>query len=786
MKRFVAALSAVVVFGWMAGAGVCFLAENPGALGFLADPLGQWLGVPPPDSLPHDFLRVIGHLGASLSFRSFKGWPFEILGALMFSVWLFAIFAGTGLRIVRAAGLRDLPPIEAFAVAASLGMGAWGIAVLLLGAVRLLCPAVLIGVLFLATIIVAPVVRDWVKALWRDAPRRPRGMIEWAIVVLASLALALGLVYTLTPAIQSDGLRYHLAAPQAYLREHRIAYLPFNAFTNFPFLIEMLFTLSLAVAGDLAAKMVHFGCFALCGLFAALLVSRLLDGLDREGEASRPRLPLLAALAFWTTPTALLTAAWEFIDLGTALFFVAMIYALARWHQAPLEADKRKWRWIAALFLGFLIGTKYTMLALVFVVPLALLFEIASFAFSRNSAIRNQPSAVSRQLSEMQEPQLKTQNSKFKILPSLLSGLLVGSVAVAVASPWFIKNIVFTRNPVYPLAWDLFDGGEWSAENARFYFDKSSLKGFHPRHDRTFGETLRHIIATPWEATIHWRQTPDARRPGYEDQFLGPLFLLWIPLLLRALMDVKHRAAREGPFRLVALFTIAYVAIWYFTYQSNRLLIPAAATLSVLVGYSIALAERTSRALARGSIVIFLLAAAYNLEWSAEFIFRETSVKPSPAAYWLGFQSRDSYIRRAFPPYAMFQLMPSVVRPGEKVLFVGEYRPGYCSVEWRSSDWFDTPLILCSIRATPDDDALLDRLLDENVKWVFYNDAELAKYERDFFRPRFSEAEWKRFEDLFKREKSADGESTIVAHPRLRAALSESGMSLYGIDQKSR
>jgi hypothetical protein len=779
MKRLAPIFGGVIVFGWMAVAGAYFLAENPGALGFIADPIRAWLGKPPADVLPHNLLRLAEHLGASLGSRTFQGWPVEILGALAFSIWLFIVFLGSGLWIVRGAGLRDLPALESLAVGATLGMGAWGMGVLLLGVARLLYPIVLVGILILATTAAIPVVRDWAKALSSSRPTRPRGMTEWTAVALAALALALSLIYTLTPAIQSDGLRYHLAAPQVFLREHRIVYLPFNAFTNFPFLIEMLFTLSLAVAGDLAAKMIHFECFLLCGLFVALLLQRLLEGLETEHPKTGPRLLLLGALVFWTTPTALLTAAWEFIDLGTALFFVAMVYALVRRHSgtgilpvqnhgqdAHATTDKRRWRLIAALLLGFLIGTKYTMLAMLAVVPLALLLELLSFTPSRQSEIQNSQS--------------KIQNLKSKILSWLRSSLFIGLVAAAVASPWFIKNIVFTRNPVYPLAWGIFDGGEWSAENARFYFDKSSLKGYHPRHDRNLGETLLHLAVTPWEATIHWWLPPDGRYHGYENQFLGPVFLLWMPLLLVVLADIKNRAAGKGPLRFVVLFAFAYCILWYFTYQSNRLLIPATALLSVLIAYSLAVAERTARRLSRATTAILLAACLYNVEWSADFIFRETNEKPSPAPYWLGLQSRDSYIRQAFPPYAMFQLMPNFVRPGQKVLFVGEYRTCHCPVEWRASDWFDTPLILHYIRTTPDNDALLDGLLNEGVAWIFYNAAELAKYEKDFFQPRFSEAEWKRYTELFAREKRAGGD-TIIVDPRLRSALSQSGMYLYEI-----
>ncbi|KPK69384.1 MAG: hypothetical protein AMJ84_09640 [Acidithiobacillales bacterium SM23_46] len=780
MKRTVAVLSGIIVFGWMAAVGVFFLAENPGALWVVAEPLRERLGMAPLDpAVQH---RVADHIRASLGSRSFQGCPpggVEIIGALAFSIWLFAVFLGSGLWIVRLLGLRGLSRLEALAVAASLGLGVWGIGVFLLGVAGLLYPAVLVGVLIVATGLSLPVLRAWpssrsqVSGFKFQVWRRPNGVIGWAAVALAALALAVGLIYTLTPAIQSDGLRYHLAVPQVYLREHRIVYLPFNAFSNFPFLIEMLFTLSLAVAGDLAAKMVHFECFVLCGLFVALLATALLESLQPRVAHQTPPArksatasangkdgtwsPLLATLVFWTTPTALLTAAWEFIDAGTALFFIAMVYALVRWHRAADESEhrqdscataKRRWRWITALFLGFLIGTKYTMLAMLAVVPLALLLELSSFAPSQ----------------------------KLDFGYWLRSSILVGVVAAVVASPWFIKNAVLTGNPVYPLAWGIFDGGEWSAENASFYLDKSSLKGYHPRHDQNIGETVRHVIATPWEATIHWRLRPELGQPGYEDHFLGAVFLLWLPLLLRVLMDFKHRSAvrrSEGPLRLLVLFALAYGALWYFTYQSNRLLMPALAILSVLVAYSLVLVARDARWLSRGATAILLVGCLYNIEWSAEFVSRETTAKPSPAAYVMGFQSRDSYVVQAFPPYAVFRLMPDYVRPGQKVLFIGEYRACYCPTEWQASDWFDTPLILHYIRSTPDNDAMLDRLLDEGVAWVFYNEAELAKYEKVFFRSRFSEDEWMRFVD-FRRLMATEGS-------RLRQVFSQSGMYLFEI-----
>jgi hypothetical protein len=73
-------------------------------------------------------------------------------------------------------------------------------------------------------------------------------------------------MYALTPPIQSDGLRYHLGAPQEYLKHGKIAHLPLNAFSNFPFLPEMHFLLALAAGVPETAQLMHLTAFILCVL----------------------------------------------------------------------------------------------------------------------------------------------------------------------------------------------------------------------------------------------------------------------------------------------------------------------------------------------------------------------------------------------------------------------------------------------------------------------------------------------------------------------------------------
>jgi hypothetical protein len=196
----------------------------------------------------------------------------------------------------------------------------------------------------------------------------------------------------------------------------------------------------------------------------------------------------------------------------------------------------------------------------------------------------------------------------------------------------------------------------------------------------------------------------------------------------------------------------------------------------------------------------------YNVEWSAEWVFRPTTTKPSAISYVAGLESRDNYIRRAFEPYVMYRLMAQRVPKDKQVLFVGEYRPYYCPVSWRSSDWFDMPLILHLIRETADSDALLDRLRGEDTEYIFCNYRELARLKPRYFTglaleypdqgpagttkflsfpPLFSEAERKRFEDLFGPIEPADNRPTPEVHPRLYSVLTLAGMELYRIEPRA-
>ncbi|MCX7044071.1 MAG: hypothetical protein NTX50_01105, partial [Candidatus Sumerlaeota bacterium] len=526
-----------------------------------------------------------------------------------------------------------------------------------------------------------------------------------------------------------------------------------------------------------------------------------------------------AALLFVATPVVLIVGCWEFIDLGIAAFFFGFVYALAQW----AHNRQRGWLVAAGFFGAGCLGTKYTM------IPLVALGGLWVAALSLAATARDQPKPLGVAIRRF---------------------LFIMGIAGVFAAPWYLKNWAMTGNPVYPLAWGIFRGGEWSAANDAFYKNKALDKGFSKlirAHPARIPEAL---ALAPYATAFEWRtsvyansdspfalrmlrsdlngpqsenrkpktenQIPQSenqilqsenrkpktenpipqtenRKPktenpipqsflwgGFEDHNIGPGYLLLLPMILGWIAWSAWRWRRDPARATIALFMIAYAGLWFFTYQSNRFLIPllglacvAAADMgfaiydlrltichsradslcakspppnspdasivnrtgSSIVNRQSSIVNRTGSPIVnrQSSIVICLILSAglaaslVNGVWAVRWIALDAS-HPSPLPVALGFQSRDDYLSQALPQYGFLSHLDGLVEKGAGVLFIGEHRGYYCRARYLASDWFDTPHILALIRETPDNEALFARLLAENVRYVFFNYHELGKY----------------------------------------------------------
>jgi hypothetical protein len=141
--------------------------------------------------------------------------------------------------------------------------------------------------------------------------------------------------------------------------------------------------------------------------------------------------------------------------------------------------------------------------------------------------------------------------------------------ALLVAAPWYVKNWIWTGNPVFPF---LFGGAE---ESVRSFVEAQT-------REYGFGRSVSDALLLP----VRLAFDSDAFDGS---AWLSPL-LLFFPLL--ALLDRRARRYAGAALAGVAV----YAAIWFSTSQQARFLIPVLPVLAVLAALGVRELARLGRA----------------------------------------------------------------------------------------------------------------------------------------------------------------------------------------------
>ncbi len=502
---------------------------------------------------------------------------------------------------------------------------------------------------------------------------RPWHGILFSVMVLVQ---GLALLYALTPSTQSDALRYHLAGPQEWLKAGGLVYQPYNSFTCFPSLVEMLFLHGMALGGDLAAKAMHFLFLPLTAGAAALLTRRM-----GGGQAAQ-----WGAAAIWgTAPIAVIIAGWAFIDLAVTFYAVMMVYYLSGWLESQERCD-----WIlAACFGGGLVASKYTGVPMVFVAAWLLVMMVWLGGRSKGKPYR-------------------------VVWVAFYFGLL----AAAFGAPWWLRNIINTGNPVYPLAWGVFGGGEWTQTAADIYSEKLGSKGI--------GRTFEDFLRIPWDTFMS-----HGKFGGFK---IGPVFWVFWPLALGWVGYAFYSLRRKAEWAYLAVWMIFLLVFWFNTYQSNRFLMPL---IMLVIAAAMALLQRVCEATRRRRLtawVAAVLLSAVALFGASESVFwllfdeGRISVELQSGVLWpaytLGGISRDQYLSNFVGYYEAARIADLELDEGDKVFFIGEHRRMHWQVDVMANDWYDPPRILSYLRQSETADEVLDTLRAEGVTHLFINRAE--------------------------------------------------------------
>ncbi|HDL64331.1 MAG TPA: hypothetical protein ENH12_02970, partial [Proteobacteria bacterium] len=468
---------------------------------------------------------------------------------------------------------------------------------------------------------------------------RSLSLIERVSFIILLAILLLNIIASLTPPYAGDAIGYHLPPARDSLLAHRLVWLPGNVLANQPAAVGTLFTIGFAGGGEFFPNLLHsvFGFMAAIGIY---LFGR---------RYFRRSAAVLGALIFYTIPSVARISSWAYIDLGLTFWILLGLFAYLHWRDEenrssrlapdlrrnvgevynldPGEARQSGLKTsptrpgqgiggsliVSALFFGLAMGSKYTGLVLFSIMAVLALGECVVIKGRRH----------------------------------FLGRILIwAGIALAVASPWYLKNLYLTGNPFYPVLYSIFGGRGWDAVRAA-NFQIIIMGGMRMK--------LIDYLILPWSLTVRGAYTYD----GF-DGIIGPAFLIFLPLIIFV-------RKKNYQFRFLGIYSAVYFIIWAIISLKVRKLIPVLAPASLLAGIAITrlLNGGYSKFLKIIIVLILCLVIGFNIQ-----AIVVNAAKINPLGVITGRESRDKFLSRMIYNYRVIDFTNRNLPPGSGILFI--------------------------------------------------------------------------------------------------------------------
>lgn len=459
------------------------------------------------------------------------------------------------------------------------------------------------------------------------------------LLLMLVATICLTSILASVPPVDRDGLTHHLYVPKLYIRNGGIYEIPHITFSYYPMNLNLLYIIPLYFKNDIIPKFIHFS----FGLLAAAMIFQYLKHRINMTYA------LLGSLFFLTIPVIVRLSSTVYVDLGLICFLFASLLYLFRW----IESEFRpKYLTISAVFCGLAIGTKYNGLLGLFLLGL-----LVAFVYARYHA-----------------------GKKWHGIKALGWSAVFVTLALIVFSPWMIRNIYWTGNPVYPLYNSVFNSQSSSLETLPEDTVLETRK--HMSHiqirRQIYGESWRQIALIPLRVFFDGRDDD----PKYFDGKTSP-FLLLLPIFAFLGIRADSRQVKTEKF-LMLFFSILFL-LYACAQTSIRIryfspILPPLVVLSMFGIYNIQadFLSRTTRisALVKKFIIFTIIFIMLGL--NAIYITDRFKID-QPLAYLTGKVTRDEYIQAYRPEYASIQYANNNLSKNSKIFGLYMGNRGYYS-----------------------------------------------------------------------------------------------------------
>jgi 4-amino-4-deoxy-L-arabinose transferase-like glycosyltransferase len=285
--------------------------------------------------------------------------------------------------------------------------------------------------------------------------------------------------------------------------------------------------------------------------------------------------------------------------------------------------------------------------------------------------------------------------------------LLFSVISFLPSSPWFIKNIINTGNPVYPAFSNIFGVKTYQKVTP----GGLSKLGFKNPID---------FILLPFRMTL--------RPEGFGSaSHIGPLYLIFIPITL--FLRKFPRIIKDSILISGILFLF-----WSLTLANTRYYLMGIALLALVSAYLITRLMEKGRVFRVLTLSILSISIFFNFYQTVSLV--TALFNPIPVA--LGLQSKENYLSERLGYYPVTAYANENLSEDAKIFFLGETRTYYTHRKTLSSSAYDKTLLLEMIRSSGNLQGLLENLKGEGVTHVLYNEQEAG-----FLAEKFNYFDWK-------------------------------------------
>lgn len=537
-----------------------------------------------------------------------SGWKYVLQRGpiLAYAGFMLIGILSVGRLIMRLLSRTWLPWAEFNALGAGLGMSAVSLMTLALG---------LFGQLQQTLFFIAITIFIVAEAFCLLRKRSPQDQSEsehppanpWLrSICVVAIVLFVGpmLLGAMLPSTDFDVKEYHLQGPKEYYLLGQITMLPHNVYTSFPFLTEMLSLCGMVLTdnwflGALVGKTVLMAFAPMTALALFAMTRRLTESADTAW---------LAATIYLSTPWVYRISIIAYTEGALCCYVALSLLALLVWLERSQQSSTPQYEIVllAGLLGGSAIATKYPGLLLV-AVPIGLMIWIT----------------------------LLLRKAPWKQI-AFSAGLYTLGVVITFG-PWLGKNYAETGNPVYPLAYSVFGGKDWTPE-----------------------------LDAKWKRG-HSRPSPVLKAPGKMFQDLRTnindviIRSDWQSPLMFGFAPLAFFGWRRRGLWYVFAFGLAILGVWYtMTHLIDRFWVPVLPVIAVLAGIGMRHLQDTNRFNRWLAYALFGVTLLYN--WA--FI-------TSPASGNNGYLLEMKYARDVARTPSI-SLANRYIGAEDRLLFVGE------------------------------------------------------------------------------------------------------------------